>query len=59
MDRSPGGGSSGVTHITTSKKIHFYVIHIVLNKINVNSTEKSLDLANFVGSADAIQGVGG
>ena len=49
-------GSSGVTHITTSKKFHFYIIHIVLNKINVNLTEKSLDLVNFVGSADALQG---
>ena len=55
-----GGGSRGitwVTHITTS---HFYIIHIILNKINVNLTEKSLDLVNFVGSADALQkGVGG
>ena len=50
MDRSPagpggdlGGGSSGVTHITTSKKFHFYIIHIVLDKINVNLTELSLN----------------
>ena len=48
MDRSPGGnlgGYSGVTHIS----------HIVLDKINVNLTEKSLDLVNFVWSADALQ----
>ena len=52
------GESSGVTHSTTSKKFHFYIIHIVLDKINVNLTELSLDLANLVGSADALKGVG-
>ena len=63
MDRSPGGpggnlggGSSGLTHITKSKKFHFYIIHIILNKINVNLTELSFDLVNLVGSADALQG---
>ena len=62
MDRSPGGpggslgGSSGVTHSITSKKIHFYIIHIVLDKINVNLTELSLDLVNFVGSTDVLKG---
>ena len=30
-----------------------------MDKINVNLTELSLDLVNFVGSADALQGVGG
>ena len=58
MDRSPGG-YRGTTHITTSKKFHFYIIHIVLDKINVNLTELSLDFVDFVGSADALQGVGG
>ena len=59
---SPGGslgGSSGVKHITKSKKIHFYIIHIILDKINVNLNELSLNLVNLVGSADALQGVGG
>ena len=63
MDRSPGGvqgvtlgGSSGVTQITTSKKFHFCIIHIILNKIDVNLTEKILDLVDFVGSAGAHQG---
>ena len=60
MDRSPGGdlgrGSSGVTYIPTSKKIHLNIIHLILNKINLNLTELSLDLVNFVGSADALQG---
>ena len=43
----------------TSKKFHFCIIHIILNKIDVNLTEKSLDLVNFVNFADASQeGVG-
>ena len=61
MDRFPGGsrgsnlgGSSGVTHIRTSKKLHFFTIHIVLDRINGNLTELSLDLVNFGGSSDAL-----
>ena len=54
---SLGGGSSGVKRITKSKKkFDFYIIHIILDKINVNLIELSLDLVNFVGSADALQG---
>ena len=60
MDRSPGGpgGSSGSTDNPTSKKIPFlYHSHyIILNKIDVNLTEKSLDLVDFVNFADAPQG---
>ena len=50
-----GGGSSGSTDNPTSKKFHFCIIHIILNKIDV----KSLDLVNFVNFADAPQGVKG
>ena len=47
MDRPPGGnlvgGSSGSTDNPTSKKkFHFCIIHIILNKIDVNLTEKAL-----------------
>ena len=46
-------------YLTTSKKFHFYTIHIVLDEINVNLTELGLDLVNFVGSPDPLQGVRG
>ena len=60
MDWPPGGGNLGGLagqRITLHrKKFHFCIIHIILNKIDVNLTEKSLDLVNFVNFADAPQG---
>ena len=63
MDRAPGGsrrvtwgGLAGQRITLHRKKFHFCIIHIILNKIDVNLTEKSLDLVNFVNFADAPQG---
>ena len=63
MDQPPGGnqgvnlgGSSGSTDNPTSKKFHFCIIQIILNKNSKKNFEKSLDLANFVNFADLPQG---
>ena len=61
MERPPGGNLGGLAgqRITQHrKKFHFWIIHIILKKINIKFFEKSLDLANFVNFADASQGVG-
>ena len=39
------GGSRGVKISQKRKKFHFYIIHMIFDKINVNLTELSL---NFV-----------
>ena len=36
------GGGSGSTDNPTSKKFHFCIIQIILNKINIKFFEKSL-----------------
>ena len=61
MDRPPAGSRGGLAgqRITLHrKKFHFCIIHIILKKIDVNLTEKNLDLVNFVNFADAPRGVG-
>ena len=59
MDRPPGGtlgGLAGQRITLHRKKFHFCIVHIILNKIDVNLNEKSLDLVNFVNFAEAPQG---
>ena len=58
MDRPPGGNLGGLAgqRKPLHRKIHFCIIQIILNKINIKFFEKSLDLANFVNFADLPQG---
>ena len=59
----PGGGLlegdlAGQRINLHRKKIHFRIIHIILNTINIKFFEESLDLVNFVNFADLPQGGG-
>ena len=56
MDRLPGGSRGNLGGLAGQRKTlhwkNFCIIQTILNKINKNIFEKSLNLANFVNFAE-------